>query len=80
MSDNQNERVLGSALSIPLNLVIGLADLLIGKGVLSKAEMVDLVRRIQSQAHGGEHGENIKFTLEAIAARFESDQKKEPTH
>jgi len=50
------EKVLGSALSVPMNIIIGLADLLIAKDVISREEMVSLLQRMAD--HSQRHGEH----------------------
>jgi len=66
------EKVLGSALSVPMNIIIGLADLLIAKDVISREEMVSLLQRMadHSQRHG-EHEDMVRMMLEATLARYQ---------
>ena len=45
------EDVIGSAISVPMNLILGVADLLISKGVISQQETASLLR--WAGRHGG---------------------------
>jgi hypothetical protein len=66
------EKVLASAISVPMNIVIGLADLLIAKDVISQDEMVSLLQRLadRSPKHG-EHEDMVRMMLEATLARYQ---------
>jgi hypothetical protein len=66
------EKVLGNALSVPMNIIIGLADLLIAKDVISREEMASLLQRIadRSPKHG-EHEDMARMILEATLARYQ---------
>lgn len=66
------EKVLGSALSVPISMITGLADLLIAKEVISREEMVSLLQRLADLAP--KHGENedvVRMMLEATLARYQ---------
>jgi hypothetical protein len=66
------EDVIGS-ISIPLNLIVGMAGLLISTGVLSQQEIVSIIRHLmdRSQTHG-ENEEMVRITLESLLAQFEN--------
>jgi hypothetical protein len=66
------EKVLGNALSVPLGMITGLADLLIAKDVISREEMVSLLQRMadRSPKHG-EHEDMVRMMLEAILAKYQ---------
>jgi hypothetical protein len=66
------EKVLGSAISVPINMVTGLADLLIAKEVISREEMVSLLQGLADLAP--KHGENedmVRMMLEATLAHYQ---------
>ena len=71
--DNGNvEQVLGSALGVPMNIISGLAELLIAKDVISREEMVSLLQRMSDLAP--KHGKNedmVRMMLEAMLLRFQ---------
>ena len=71
--DNGNvEQVLGSALSVPMNIISGLAELLIAKDVISREEMVSLLQQMADRSP--KHGENedmVRMILEATLARYQ---------
>jgi hypothetical protein len=66
------EKVFASAISVPMNIVIGLADLLIAKDAISREEMVSLLQRLadRSPKHG-EHEDMVRMMLEAALARYQ---------
>ena len=65
------EDVIGSAISVPMNLILGVADLLISKVVISQQEMASLLRHlIENSQTLGEN--DVTMTLESILARFEN--------
>jgi hypothetical protein len=83
MSEHANdnvEQVVGSAVSVPMNLIALITDLLISKGVMSRQEMASAVRSLAEIS--STHGENevmVRMLLEGFAARFE-DQQREHNH
>jgi hypothetical protein len=73
--------VMGSALSVPLNLIMGIADLLIQKGLISSNEVAAIAQALSAASNS--HGENeamVKMMLEAFAVRFEAPREKEAGH
>jgi hypothetical protein len=66
------EEMIGSAVSVPINLIAGIADMLISKGIISKQEMTFLIRHLidRSAAHG-EMEEMVRLILRPLLARFE---------
>jgi hypothetical protein len=48
---NVNE-VIGAALSVPLNVVFGVVDLLIQRGVISRDEMASVLRNLIDRSRG----------------------------
>jgi hypothetical protein len=66
------EEVVGGAVSIPINMINGLADLLIHKGVISRQEMVSMLRHlIDNSPHLGDREQMQRLMLEAVVTRFE---------
>jgi hypothetical protein len=65
------EEMIGGAVSVPINLIVGVADLLISKGVISKLEMASVIRHLMehSPAHG-ECDEMVRLMLEPLLERF----------
>jgi hypothetical protein len=66
------EKVFGSAISVPLDMITGLADLLIAKDVISREEMVSLLQQLADRSP--KHGENedmVRMILEATLARYQ---------
>jgi len=66
------EDVIGSAVSVPISLIVGMADLLISKGVISKQEMAFLIRNLmeRSPTHG-ENEEMVRMMLGPLLALFD---------
>jgi hypothetical protein len=67
------EEAVASAISVPMNLILGVIDLLISKGVISRHEMASLLRHLME--HSQVHDENekmVRMTLESLLARFEN--------
>jgi hypothetical protein len=66
------EDILGSAISVPLTLIGGMAELLISRGVISKQEMAFLIRHLmeRSPSHG-ENEEMVRMMLKPLLALFE---------
>jgi hypothetical protein len=66
------EEILATAVCVPMNLVANLADLLISKGIISRQEVVSLVRNLTPPS--SEHSESqnlVRIMVEATAKRFE---------
>ena len=84
MSDPKSgnaEQVLGSALSVPLNIINGIADLLIAKGVISGAEMHSILQHLVDLAPN--HGENeqmVRMLLAGTISRFQVPPEKGSSH
>jgi hypothetical protein len=75
MSDQERgniERVLGAALSVPVNMINGLTGLLITKGVISHHEAADLLHRLIASVEPGEDSEMIKNILRSALDKLES--------
>jgi hypothetical protein len=68
---NNAEKVFASAISVPMNIVIGLADLLIAKDVISREEMVSLLQRLAD--HSPKHGEHEDHSRTIQGVRRQSD-------
>ncbi len=65
------EAMLGSAISIPLNIATGIADLLIEKGVISREEMATILRRLLARAPDhGEAREMVRMIVENTLANY----------
>jgi hypothetical protein len=79
---NDEEKLVGSLTSLPLNLFAALAELLISKGVITREEITRLVRN--EAAGASSHGENervMRVILETLAARFaEPPPTRESSH
>jgi hypothetical protein len=65
------EAVIGSSLSVPTNIALGLADLLIGKGIISRAEMASLIRHLLDNAERHEDSEHVTMVLEKLLERYQ---------
>jgi hypothetical protein len=79
--ESGNSEVLASAVSVPINIINGLADLLISKGIISRDEMVSLVQRLVDLSP--QHGENepmVKMMLAGILRRFQSRPPQGSSH
>jgi len=66
------ELVLASAVSVPMNIVNGLADLLIAKHLISRDEMLALLERLLDRAP--EHGAQepmVRMMLAGSISRFQ---------
>jgi hypothetical protein len=69
----QDEKLVASAISAPLNLITGLADLLIYKGVISCEEMASILRVVLAESTAqGENEGMVKMLLEPLLAEFET--------
>jgi hypothetical protein len=66
------EDVIGSAVSVPISLIVAMTDLLISKGIISKQEMAFLIRNLmeRSPTHG-ENEEMVRVMLGPLLALFE---------
>ncbi|AUC94589.1 hypothetical protein CWS35_10170 [Bradyrhizobium sp. SK17] len=67
------EQVLGSAISVPMTIIISLADLLIAKQVISRDEMASLLQRLAESApsHGANEG-MVRILLEGTLTRYQT--------
>jgi hypothetical protein len=66
------EETIGSAVSVPINLIIGMADLLISKNIISKQEISLLIRHLMEHPPtNGESDEMVRMILGPLLARFE---------
>jgi hypothetical protein len=66
------EEIMGSAISVPINLIVGISDILISKGVISKQEMAFIVRHLMERSHThGENEEMVRMMLEPLLMGFE---------
>jgi len=63
MNQGNAERVIGAAISVPINIINGLTDLLISKGVISRVEAVDLLQRLIASVQPSEDSEMLKDLL-----------------
>jgi hypothetical protein len=67
------EVILGSAVSIPLNIITGLADLLIMKGIISREEMANVLQGLlQTAPAHGDAQEMVRMIVESTLARYQS--------
>jgi len=66
------EELIGAALSVPMNIVNSLADLLISKEIISRQEVVSILRRlIDVSPTYGQHEAMVRMMLEGALTRFE---------
>jgi hypothetical protein len=66
------EEVIASTLSVPINMFIGMASLLISKDIISRVEVASFLRDLVARSPA--HGENeaaVRILLESILAQFE---------
>jgi hypothetical protein len=63
------EEVIGAAISIPLNLIIGIANLLIAKGFITSQEMTSLIQH-EIDAPRGEDEDWVTNILEDTLMQF----------
>ena len=66
------EDVIASAVSVPMNLILGVADLLMSKGVISQQEMASLLRHLIEHSQTPENEKTVTTTLKSLLARFEN--------
>jgi len=68
-----NAEIIGGIVSVPMNLILGMADLLISKSVISQQEMASLLRHlIEHTPTHDENGKLVRGTLESLLPRFEN--------
>jgi hypothetical protein len=65
------EDIIAGIVSVPLHLIVGMAGLLISKGVISQQEMTSLLRHLIERQTHGESEKMVKMTLESLLAEFE---------
>jgi hypothetical protein len=65
------EQIVGAAISVPLNIIHGLADLLIAKGIISREEMVSLLQSLSAHASGRENEDMVRMMLEGVLTRYQ---------
>jgi hypothetical protein len=76
-----NSVMAASALSVPMSLIMGIADLLIQKGIISSNEVAAIAQALSAASNC--HGENeamVKMMLEGFAVRFEAPREREAGH
>ena len=66
------ENVIAGIISVPLYLFVGMAGLLISKGVISQQEMASLLRQLIERQTHGENEKMVRMTLESLLAQFEN--------
>ena len=65
------ESFIGDALSIPLMILVGLCDVLIAKGTLSREEMLSILQPIFDRISQGENEAMMKMMLSPVLARYQ---------
>jgi hypothetical protein len=75
MSDQERgnaERVLGAAISVPINMINALIDLLISKGVISRNEASDIFHGLIASVHQSEDAEMLKEMYRTAMERLQT--------
>ncbi len=70
--EHNAEDMIGSAVSIPINMIYGLADLLISKGLISQQDIRSLLQRLIDDYQFSDENEEamVKGILKAAMTRF----------
>jgi hypothetical protein len=79
MATSDPNTIMASALSVPMNLIMGVADLLIQKGIISSNEVAAIAKALSAASHG-ENEAMVKMMLESFAVRFEAPHEREAGH
>jgi hypothetical protein len=70
--------IVGAAISIPTNIIFGIADLLIEKNIISREEVASILRSLlDGSAEPGENGEMVRQHFRALLTLYESQLPEE---